>query len=205
MHYEQFLKTTPEKYRNILGEKGQWREPSKRELHLKELLKEPECNIFINLTLVAGELSGWPNSCKWNPRRITGFGTGEIKKVLWEDRDYEPYIGLLDDLRQDLAGNTTSSWMCLSVLREGDHFLPNYHLYPDLQESNDPRLWILFLNHDFRGGKLFFPTRRHLFDPKQGEAVLFPGKLPFGISPVRHGQMHIVVGDSAHGARSNGG
>ena len=141
MNYEQFLKTTPERYRRILGEKGQWREPSKRELHLKELLKEPECNIFINLTLVAGELSGWPNSCRWNPRRISGFGIGEVKKAFWGDRDYEPYIGLLDDLRQDLAGNTSPSRVRLGVLRERDHLLPTYqNLHPDLQEGKDPRL-----------------------------------------------------------------
>ena len=197
--YEHFEKLTPPRYREIQGEERSDPESQRRVMIYKDMIQEAECNVFITMLLLAGSLANWPQRCKWSPRRIQGLGVKDIKKVLWADRDYAPYIDLLNRVRCDLAGNTTPSTTLLTVLHRKDYFLPTFN-FPSrgfLENGWGGRVWILVLNEGFRGGKIFFPTRRHVFDPKQGSVLLFPVSLPFGISPVK-GDMNVVIGASAY-------
>ena len=198
-NYERFEKLTPPRYREIQGKKRPDLESQKRVMIYKDMIQEAECNVFITMLLLAGNLADWPQRCKWSPRKIQGIGVKNVKQVLWADRDYAPYIDLLNRVRRDLAGNTTPSTTLLNVLRGKDYFLPTFN-FPRrefLETGRDGRVWILILNEEFRGGKIFFPTRRQAFDPKRGSALLFPAGLPFGISPVK-GDMNVVIGASAY-------
>ena len=42
--------------------------------------------------------------------------------------------------------------------------------------------WVLFLNDDYRGGELFWPTREIVLKPRAGTAVRWPTGIPHGLA-----------------------
>ena len=56
--------------------------------------------------------------------------------------------------------------------------------------------WLLWLNDDFRGGELIFPTRRVAFPPRAGTIVRWPRGIPHAIALANEGYRFSLSGRS---------
>ena len=64
------------------------------------------------------------------------------------------------------------------------------------QASMDPSQWLLFLNDDYTGGELLFPTRRRMVRPRGGTAVRWPSGIPYAIAVTTDGYQFTMQGRS---------
>ena len=60
----------------------------------------------------------------------------------------------------------------------------------------DPSQWILWLNNDYKGGEVFFPTRRIVVPPLAGAIIRWPMGIPFGIATAHEGYQFTLSGIS---------
>ena len=89
---------------------------------------------------------------------------------------------LIDCLRHDLARNGVPG---PTVIRAhvGGIRAPNI-----TDRNRDPygtaSDWVVFLNDDYLGGELYFPSRGAVIPPKAGWAIAWPSFIPAGFAPV---------------------
>ena len=56
--------------------------------------------------------------------------------------------------------------------------------------------WILFLNADYRGGEIVFPTRHIFVVPAAGTIVRWPAGIPHGVASAHEGYQFTLSGRS---------
>ena len=58
----------------------------------------------------------------------------------------------------------------------------------------DASRWILWLNNDYKGGEIFFPTRRIVVPPLAGAIIRWPIGIPHGIATAHEGYQFTLSG-----------
>lgn len=87
----------------------------------------------------------------------------------------------------------------------GGHYIPHVDAETLYKDDSDLEMWektldrdlsvVYFLNHDFEGGELVFPTLGLVIRPEAGTLVCFPSDHNFihGVNPVTVGRRYTVV------------
>lgn len=154
-------------------------------------IEEEECDLLVGLWFVCKQRIGMDTS--FNMRQI---GEG----IAGEPDTYEPLRDLLEDLRWDMAhpkvyptigeedySRSVAQNMTLNRVTPTDgEPWPG----PPTDSENLPLLertrWLLWLNDNHAGGRLYFPTRNVVVEPKAGTVIRWPAVFPHGIEGV-HG------------------
>lgn len=148
------------------------------------------------------------------------FGTLSEDKDFWAGRTLLPsdirdpvIVSLLRELRQrmiettrGLLGDYFSN--CPPLYADVVNFArwpPGYELQPHADRENPdgiphPYPWrdfavVVYVNADYEGGNIYFPTLELEFKPEPGMWVIFPGSLKYlhGVRPVTRGVRHTIA------------
>ena len=153
-------------------------------IRLNAMVKEMELRLFVNMIhMLESDFGGALGAG-------SGFGRDEIDAILTRVADLQPIHVLLPFIIKDLQHHkdfhvvdvTASRRFMQSVPAEKRHENPDDH----------GTTWILFLNDDYKGGELFWPTREIMLKPRAGTAVRWPSGIPHGIARTDDGYQFTV-------------
>ena len=178
MEYAAFAKTLPPGWSTTRRKNS--RRASIR--YIKGLVEPEECRQLINLLLVAGGLAG---KAELDPR--------EIETAVLSRPSYTMIADLADCVRRDLAAGGVA--VETRFVRRSSGIRPP-RPRPDLK-TPEARRWMLFLNHDYEGGELYFPRSWVVMKPLAGRAVVWPAGEPSGIAPIARGCQFAIDGLAA--------
>ena len=144
---------------------------------LPDFVKSADLLGFVNLVQSCeGFFSTGPNGGQHDLSRINKVL--EIHSAAGQGGDYERTAHLIGtiarDMRHEGAKRAVDIVLERSFLRgEG---APQRRERPNAVSSR----WLLFLNDDYRGGELLFPTRMLAVPPRAGRIVRWPAGIPVG-------------------------
>ncbi len=174
MEYAEFAKKLPPQWLSVTRTREKH-----RIRYIEGFVQPQECLQLINLGQIAAGLCGKPE-----------LGPRDIETVVLRRPSYTLIADLIDCVRRDLAGNDVAVETRL-VKRDSGVRPPR--LRPDIK-SPAARRWMLFLNHDYEGGELYFPRSWVWMKPLAGCAVVWPVSDPSGIAPIEHGCQFALEG-----------
>ena len=153
----------------------------------KDFLQPHECNLLIAL---AQSCEGFMCS---GPVGST-FDLVQMKQVISWDAEYQSLDDLLDVIPRDMRHVGAQRSVDVLLMRRYLQAAPaqkrseNSHVYASR--------WLLWLNDDYSGGELFFPTRRIALRPKAGTIVRWPEGIPCGVTLAHEGYQFTLSGGS---------
>lgn len=125
----------------------------------------------------------------------SSFDLEEIKRIVALDGNYKGIddfvLGVARDMWHRGATRTTKVELRRSFLRAQPAPKRAEHSMVEASE------WLVWLNDDFRGGQLLFPTRGVIVSPRAGTACRWPAGLPHGIALAHEGYAFTLGGKSA--------
>ena len=152
-----------------------------------DFLKEDELHKLVTLTLMC---EGWYGA----GANTSVFGRREMDRVIAMDSGF----GDLDDVIVLVCKDMYH----VGATRTDDLELRRRFLQAVPAEKHSERRmisasqWTLFLNDDYRGGELLFPTRREIVQPRTGRIVRWPKGIPHGIALAHEGYQFTLGGVS---------
>ena len=153
-------------------------------LRLNDMVKEMELRKFVNLVhMLEGEFGGVLGAG-------SGFGPAEIGAILDRVPEFHPLHVLLPAIVLDLKHRKDFHAVGLIARRRCLQSIPAEKRHEN--EDDHGTTWILFLNDDYKGGELFFPTREIVLKPRAGTAVRWPSGIPHGIARTDDGYQFTV-------------
>ena len=153
-------------------------------LRLNGMVEELELRKFVNLVhMLESEFGGALGAGR-------GFGQVEIDAILTRVPEFHPLHVLLPAIISDLRHREDFDVVDVIARRRFMQSIPA----EKRRENADDRgtTWILFLNDDYRGGELFWPTREIVLKPRAGTAVRWPSGIPHGIARTDDGYQFTV-------------
>ena len=123
------------------------------------------------------------------------FNARQMKTAIADTDELLKMTTFIDSLRQDMRHNPNVVPTRLQMSRRyGGSPVP-----PPFRPENDrieDSLWILFLNDDYKGGEIWFPTRKIAVNPKAGCIIRFPTGIPYGRTAVSDGYQFTLEGEN---------
>ena len=157
---------------------------------LKEFVQEDELTLLVNLTQSCeGFFSVGPTGSRHDLTRIEDV------------MEREPYYRVQAHLHV-LIGNVARDMWHLGARRSTNVALERRFMKsePAPKKSENGLVsasqWLLFLNSDYQGGELFFPTRHVVVSPLSGTIVRWPSGIPHGIATTHEGYQFTLSGQS---------
>ena len=143
-------------------------------LRLREMVKQRELQLLVNLVHLCESQFG-PGIAGGR-----GFDRVELDAVLTRVPEFSTLYTVLPAIVGDLRHRKDFHVVDITARRRFlySQSAEKRHENPDDQGT----MWILFLNDDYKGGELFFPTREIVLKPKAGSAVRWPTGIPYGIA-----------------------
>ena len=177
---------------------GMYRSPAFKDRHilrLNDMVKEMELRKFVNLVhMLESEFGGALGAG-------SGFGPDEIGAILDRVPEFHPLHVLLPSIVLDLKHRKDFHAVGLSAGRRFMQSLPAEKRHEHADDHGTT--WILFLNDDYKGGELFFPTREIVLTPRAGTAVRWPSGIPHGIARTDDGYQFTVSASTVAHAGSH--
>ena len=153
----------------------------------KGFLQPHECNLLVAL---AQSCEGF--MCA-GPVGST-FDLTQMRQVISLDAEYRSLGDLLEVVQRDMLHGGANRSVDVRLMRRYLQAAPaqkrseNSHVYASR--------WLLWLNDDYSGGELFFPTRRIVLRPRAGFIVRWPDGIPYGIALAHEGYQFTLSGGS---------
>ena len=175
----QFWDEAPESTRGAWPrqEVGRYQSPAfdnRHILRLNTMVQELELRKFVNLVhMLESQFGGALGAGR-------GFGAIEIDTILRRVPEFHPLHELLPSIISDLRHREDCHVVGVSVHRRFMQSLPAEKRRENADDHGTT--WVLFLNDDYKGGELFWPTREIVLKPKAGTAVRWPSGIPHGIA-----------------------
>ncbi len=122
------------------------------------------------------------------------FNARQIAKGIQDDPEFTSLFDLIEFIRQDMNHHESLYSADLQLRR-------SYLTYtPCPRRRENPQIfgskWLLFLNDDYHGGEVFFPSRRLVVEPKAGAILRWPIGIPFGRMPTEDGYSFTLEGEN---------
>ena len=156
----------------------------------KPFIEQTEVTMLVNLVRLAESIGGIKTGMHQK------FGIEEIQRAVEASDATAPLNSLIPAIRSDMRHSNFVSPTKLELARRFNTPLrPPLHKEIDLKSDSK---WILFLNDDYKGGRVWFPTRGLALDPVAGCAVRFPTGIPYGRTLVRDGYQFTLEGENTH-------
>ena len=159
-------------------------------LVLRDFVKEDELALLVNLTQSCeGFCSVGPTGSRHELDRI--------EQVLEAEPAYR-----LEGKLHEVIGNVARDMWHLGAGRSTKVALERRFMTPQsapkMSENSQAfaSQWILFLNSDYRGGEIFFPTRQSVVAPLAGTIVRWPSGMPHGVATAHEGYQFTLSGQS---------
>ena len=170
-----------------IGEDGRGKSveyESKNIVVAQNWIKPQECQLLLNLCLRCEMHFG-----------SGPFGLKQIAVAIQGDGAFAPALELIDCIRSDMMHSQILSAAALILDRR---FADDGRTYPPLERkehsAGSGSMWHLYLNSDFEGGQLFYPSRRVAVNPGAGTIVRSPIGIPCGVAPVKKGYQFVLAG-----------
>ena len=155
-------------------------------LRLNDMVKDMELRKFVNMIhMLEGEFGGALAAGR-------GFGQAEIDAILTRVPEFHPLHTLLPALISDLRHREDFDVVDVSASRRFMQSIPAEKRNENADDHGTT--WVLFLNDDYKGGELFWPTREIVLKPRAGTAVRWPSGIPHGIARTDDGYQFTVRG-----------
>ena len=122
----------------------------------------------------------------------SSYDSREMATVIERSVEFDPLPEFLECVVNDMKGSADISQVELKVARRYMEALPPKKSFE--QERINTADWIIFLNHDYLGGSLWFPTRKLAIAPQAGMLVRFASGIPNGLSMVHGGYAFTLAG-----------
>ena len=151
----------------------------------REFIQEDERMLLCNLV----------NHCEGSYGTGThgaAFNSRQMEEVIKSKAEFYPLMEFLDLATESLKGKAKHSEIEVSVGRRYMTALPPGRFHEATQI--DCAAYIVFLNQDYFGGDLWFPTRKEAIAPAAGTLVRFPGGIPYGLNMVHGGYAFTLFG-----------
>ena len=153
-------------------------------LRLNNMVKELELRKFVNLIhVLEGEFGGALGAG-------SGFGQVEIDAVLSRVPEFHPLHVIIPAIIGDLRHREDFDVVDVSARRRFMQSIPAEKRHENADDHGTT--WVLFLNDDYKGGELFWPTREIVLKPRAGTAVRWPSGIPHGIARTHDGYQFTV-------------
>ena len=157
---------------------------------LRDFVREDERNLMVNLAQSCeGFFSAGPT---WSRHELD-----RIEQVMEVEPTYRQEGRL-----HEVIGNVARDMWHLGARRSTQVALERRFMTPapapKLSENSGifASKWILFLNDDYRGGEIFFPTRHMVVVPIAGTIVRWPAGIPHGLATAHEGYQFTLSGRS---------
>ena len=153
-------------------------------LRLNAMVEELELRKFVNMVhMLESEFGGALAAGR-------GFSHVEIDAILTRVPEFHPIHVLLPAIISDLRHREDFDVVDVIARRR---FLQSSPAEKRRENADDHgTTWVLFLNDDYRGGELFWPTREIVLKPRAGTAVRWPSGIPHGIARTDDGYQFTV-------------
>ena len=153
-------------------------------IRLNNMVKEMELRKFVNLVhMLEGQFGGALGAGR-------GFGQAEIDAILTRVPEFHPLHVLLPAIISDLRHREDFDVVDVSARRRFMQSIPAEKRSENADDHGTT--WVLFLNDDYKGGELFWPTREIVLKPRAGTAVRWPSGIPHGIARTDDGYQFTV-------------
>ena len=123
------------------------------------------------------------------------FSISQMKAAIADTNELLKMTTFIGSLRRDMRHNPEVVPTNLQMARRywGAPIPPPFR--PENERNEDSR-WILFLNDGYKGGEIWFPTRKVAVDPAAGCIVRFPTGIPYGRTAVSEGYQFTLEGEN---------
>ena len=125
---------------------------------------------------------------------VSSYDRGELQQAIDWEPDYEPAKDLIRRITGDMMHVGSNKAVDVTLLRRFMTAIPAVKRseIAHMQASE----WLLFLNHDYRGGELLFPTREIAIKPQAGTIVRWPSGIPHAVALAHEGYQFALTGRS---------
>ena len=120
------------------------------------------------------------------------YDSRQMGEIMKQHVEFSPLMDYLDHAADSLKGKATLSQLEMKVGRRFMTALPPERFHEATQITC--AAYIIFLNHDYFGGDLWFPTRKEVVAPQAGTLVRFAGGIPYGLNMVHGGYAFTLFG-----------
>ena len=153
-------------------------------LRLNDMVQEMELRKFVNLVhMLESQFGGGLAAGR-------GFGPDELGAILDRVPEFHPLHVLLPKIVLDLRHREDFDVVDVSARRRFMQSIPAEKRRENADDHGTT--WLLFLNDDYKGGELFWPTREIVLKPRAGTAVRWPSGIPHGIARTDDGYQFTV-------------